>query len=96
MISNKENALIIETTIEHLHYSHEKVHSWIAMNPFQQINNFLENYSANIYLFKVNNRNSRKRCGDFPINFEHISHLFLLFLLFLLAGYNLLSFDNIK
>ena len=30
---------------------------------------------ANIYLFKVNNRNTRKKL---TINFEHISHLVLL------------------
>ena len=51
--------------------------------------------SANIYLIKTNNRNTRKRCelwssynkntrrrfGVFIVNFEHISHLFLVFLL---------------
>ena len=45
----------------------------------------LLHYPANIYLFKVNNRNSRKRCdirrsGVFIVNFEHILHLFLVFL----------------
>ena len=55
------------------------------------------NIAANIYYFKVNNKNPRKRCeicskliiktperrrsGDFIVNFEHISHLFLAFLL---------------
>ena len=53
------------------------------------------NNPAHIYLFKVNNRNTRKTCeiwlkltikqqndiGVFIVNFEHISHLFLLFLL---------------
>ena len=50
-----------------------------------------------MYLFKVNNRNTRKKCeicskltiktperrrsGVFIVNFEHISHLFLVFLL---------------
>ena len=29
---DKEHVLIIESTIEHLHYRHEKVHSSIAMN----------------------------------------------------------------
>ena len=53
-------------------------------------------YPANIYLLKVNNRNSRKKCeicskltiktperrsGVFIVNFEHILHIFLLFLL---------------
>ena len=49
-------------------------------------------YSANIYFFKFNNRNTRKRyetCSKLTIkspkrvivNFEHISHLFLVFLL---------------
>ena len=54
-------------------------------------------YPANIYLFKVNNRSTGKRCeicskltiktqeqsrsGVFMVNFEHISHLFLVFLL---------------
>ena len=41
---------------------------------------------ANIFLFKVSNRNTRKKCqwrcsGVFIVNFEHISHLFLEFLL---------------
>ena len=41
---------------------------------------------ANVYLFKVNNRNSRKKCqwrcsGVFIINFEHIWHLSVVFLL---------------
>ena len=41
---------------------------------------------ANVYLFKVNNRNSRKkshwRCsGVFIVNIENISHLALVFLL---------------
>ena len=52
---------------------------------------------AYIYLFKVNNRNTRKKCeiylklttkaperrksDVFIVNFEHISHLFLVFLL---------------
>ena len=50
-----------------------------------------ENYPANIYLFKVNNRNTRKRCEIcskftlktpvFIANLEHISHLSLVFLL---------------
>ena len=55
------------------------------------------NISANIYLFKVNNRNTRKkweicskltiktrqwrRSGVFIVNFEHTSNLFLVFLL---------------
>ena len=50
-------------------------------------------FPANIYLLKVNNRDTRKRCeicskltiksrsGVFIVNFEHISHLFLVFLL---------------
>ena len=48
---------------------------------------------ANIYLFKVNNRNTRKRCEIssklttkthqcFIVNFEHTSYLFLVFLWF--------------
>ena len=39
---------------------------------------------ADIYLLKVNNRNTRRnRChsGVFIVNFEHILHLFLVFLL---------------
>ena len=48
------------------------------------------NYLANIYLFKVSNRNTSKRCEicskltiktSEVINFEHVSHLFLVFLL---------------
>ena len=41
---------------------------------------------ANIYLCKVNNRNTRKR-GEicvFIVNFEHISHCFPVFLLLIL------------
>ena len=54
-------------------------------------------YQANIYLFKVSNRSTRKRCEIFSnltiktperrrsvvfiVNFENISHLFLVFLL---------------
>ena len=30
---------------------------------------------ANIYLFKVNNRNTRRRSGVFIVNFEYISQL---------------------
>ena len=55
---------------------------------------------ANIYLFKVNDKNTRKKCetcsklttktpeqhqwrcsGDFIVNFEYTSHLFLVFLI---------------
>ena len=49
------------------------------------------NYLAYIYLFKVNNTNTRKRCEicskltiktpEVIVNFEHVSHLFLVFLL---------------
>ena len=51
-------------------------------------------YPAGIYLFKVNNRNTRTRCeicsklicsGVFIVNFEHISHLVLVFLLLTLS-----------
>ena len=52
----------------------------------------LNRYPANIYLFKANSRNTRKRCEIYlkfnnknnqlflSLNFEHISHLFLVFL----------------
>ena len=43
---------------------------------------------ANNYMFKVNNRNTRRhwrRSGIFIVNFEHISHLALLFLLLTLS-----------
>ena len=36
-------------------------------------------FSANIYLFKIKDRNTRKRWGFF-VNFENVSHLFLAFL----------------
>ena len=52
---------------------------------------------ANVYLSKVNNKNTRKRCeicskltiktsdlrrsGAFVVNFKYISHFFLVFLL---------------
>ena len=50
-------------------------------------------FPANIYLLKVNNKDTRKGCNNkntrttsrrsvvFIVNFEHISHLFLVFLL---------------
>ena len=44
----------------------------------------LFDYSANIYLFKVSNRNNRntwRHSGVFIVNFENISHLFLVLLL---------------
>ena len=58
-----------------------------------------QHYSANIYSFKFNNRNTRKRCEIclkltiktperrhcvFIVNFGHISHLFVVFLMFTL------------
>ena len=58
--------------------------------------NFSNHNPANIYLFKVNNWNTRKKCktcwklaikrperrfGVFIVNFEHISYLFLVSLL---------------
>ena len=64
---------------------------------------FFLQHPTNIYLFKVSNRNTRKRwkvssklikknsewrhsrrSGDFIVNFEHISHLFLVYLLLIL------------
>ena len=51
---------------------------------------------ANIYLFKVNNRNTRKRCEIYSkliimspnvFSFEHIQYLLLLFLLLTLSIY---------
>ena len=64
---------------------------------FYRCHSFNQAIPANIYLFKVNNRNTRKRCeicskltiktperrrfGVFFANFEHISHFFLVFLL---------------
>ena len=56
----------------------------LAMN--NQINR-LHKRPANIYLFKVNNKNTRKMCeiyrrsDVFIVNFGHISQLFLVFLL---------------
>ena len=40
---------------------------------------------ANIYLFKVNNKNTRneiwrRHSGVFIVNFEYISHIFVVFL----------------
>ena len=75
---------------------------WHAQNAvgFQLLNIFAKTsyyIPSNIYLFKVNNRNTRKRCeicakltiktqerrhsGVFIVNFEHISNFFLVFLL---------------
>ena len=62
---------------------------------FQKVNYI----PANIYMFKVDNRITRKSCeicskltiktperlGVFIVNFEHISHLFLVFLLLTLS-----------
>ena len=47
----------------------------------------VKNIPLDIYLLKVNNRNTRsrseiwRRSGVFIVNFEHISHLDLVFLL---------------
>ena len=43
----------------------------------------LDDYPPGIYLFKVNNRNTRTRCEicSYIVNFEHISHRVLVFLL---------------
>ena len=63
-------------------------------------------YPANIYLFKVNYGNTRKRCEIcsklaiktperrhvFIANFEHISHLFLVFPLLTLNKYMLVGY----
>ena len=52
---------------------------WIIVN--------FELNAANMYSFKVNNKNTRKkgkicrRSGVFIVNFEHVLHLFLVFLL---------------
>ena len=43
---------------------------------------------ANIYLFKINNKNTRKKSfWFFAVNFEHILHFFLRFLLLTLNIY---------
>ena len=49
-------------------------------------------FPIGIYLFKVNNRNTRARCeiyskltGVFTVNFEHISHFILVLLLLTLC-----------
>ena len=63
---------------------------WINIGCF--LFSYFVSCPANIYLFKVNNRNSRKKCGICPrltvsrsgvfmVNFEHISHIFGMFLL---------------
>ena len=51
-----------------------------------------EHCTAGIYLFEVNNRNTRTRCEICSklttktlVNFEHVSHLILLFLLLTLS-----------
>ena len=44
-------------------------------------------FQANIYLFKLNNRNTRKRCDVIIVNIVLISHLFLLSLLLNLNMY---------
>ena len=43
---------------------------------------------AGNYMFKINNRNTGKKCeicSKLIVNFEHISHLVLVFLLLLLS-----------
>ena len=52
-------------------------------------------FLANTYLFKVNNKNNRKKCetcwccsGVFIVNFEHISHLF--------SGVSIVNFDHVN
>ena len=46
---------------------------------------------AGNYMFKINNKNTRKRCET--VNFEHISHLFLVFLLLTLSMQMLAGID---
>ena len=36
-------------------------------------------------MFKVNNKDAKRRSGVFIVNFEHISHLVLVFLLLTLS-----------
>ena len=70
-----------------------------------------KNFLTNIYLFIVNNSNSRKRCEIcskltiktserrstvFIVNFEHISHLFLVFLLLNLNKYHPINLKTFK
>ena len=64
-------------------------------------------FPAIIYLLKVNNKNTRKRCdicskltrkarrsGVFIVNFEHISHIFLVFLM--LAGFDVFTSNLVE
>ena len=62
--------------------------SFFVLHCINQVN-YNKQTSANICLFKVNNRNTKKRCEMCSklsvmfllVNFEHIWHLFLVFLL---------------
>ena len=79
-------------------YFHKKTFHCRCSNEFKiNLNSFSQLHSANIYLFKVNNRKRceicskltiksaerRQRCRSrvFIVDFEHIPHLFLEFLL---------------
>ena len=64
------------------------IFSRVSDLPYPPLPNSNRPLLANIYLFKVNKKNSRERCeicsnqwhrsGVFVVNFEHISHLSLL------------------
>ena len=77
-----------------------EIHSpkYLGNNPETIFANILGLYPVGIYLFKVNNRNTRTRSkicshvhnwcrfGVFIVNFEHISHLVLVFPLLTLSS----------
>ena len=70
----------------------------VVMTVFRGINTFTKttpiDIQTNIYLFKINNRKTIKKCeicskltlNIFTVNFEHISHFFMVFLLLTLKN----------
>ena len=67
-------AVIISVHMIFLSFVLSRAELWIILNKLPVI-------PAGIYIFKVNNWNTRRRSGVFIVKFEHISHLFLVFLL---------------
>ena len=84
--------IFVKSFIEEFSLSFENTSRTIPSDLTYSVKNSLLPHLAFICLFKVNNRNTRKRCrwcskltmktSVFIVNLEHISHLFLLFLLF--------------
>ena len=110
---DKNNVLVYTNSIIHLaHFLVSKLYSSLNVwyktiillkywtdfrDRIKHWQNFLD--PANIYLFKVNKRNTRRhwRCsGVFIVSVGHISHLFLVFLLLSLSMYFVLGLCSDK